>query len=522
MKREWQRFAPIGLYLSVLAALASAGLYIVFREFNLPLQISVAVIILGLALFAVLDPERVRQALTGRQARYGSNALVMTLAFTGILVVVNYLVYQNPKRWDLTENQQFTLAPETIDTLKNLPQPVKAFAFFTTARPTDQAEGLLDQYKFHGNGNFDYEFINPDANPVAAQQAGVTTDGTVVLEMGDHQEKVTLVSERELTAGLVRMISPGSRAVYFLIGHGEYNPEEPSGDRAYNQVKTTLENKNYTVKTLNLLTSNQIPEDAQVIVIAGPDKPVSQEEVDQLKGYVDKGGALIVMEEPTPVTQFPDAPDPMAEYLSNDWGIKLGQDMVVDLTSNQPFIAVANQYGNHLITQKMQGMVAFFPTVRSVSAGQSNSDATLVELVMTASQSWAETDLKSLTDSGQAGQQPNIQPDEGVDLMGPVPLAVAGENTSTSGRVVVFGDADFASDNAFTQYGNGDLFVNAVDWAAEEENLINLTPKDNTTRLLVPPRRYTMNLILLGTVFVLPGIVLLSGVGVWFQRRRRG
>ena len=187
MKRDWRRFAPFALYLSILAAIVSAGLYIVFREFNLPLQISLALVVLGLAIFVILDPERSRQALTGRQARYGSNAVVMGLAFIGILGVVNYLIYQNPKRWDLTENQQFTLAPETLDTLNTLPEPVNATAFFTQRTPSDTAEGLLDQYKFKGDGQFDYQFINPEADPVAAQQAEITRDGTVVLRMGERQ-----------------------------------------------------------------------------------------------------------------------------------------------------------------------------------------------------------------------------------------------------------------------------------------------------------------------------------------------
>ncbi len=268
--------------------------------------------------------------------------------------------------------------------------------------------------------------------------------------MGTRREKITIVTERELTAGLIRLISPGSRAVYFLAGHGEYNPEELN-QPAYTQVKTTLENKNYTIQTLNLLATNQIPEDAEVIVIAGPQKPLSEGEVEQLKGFVANGGALIVMEEPLPVTEFGDQPDPLAEYLNNDWGINLGQDMVVDLTSNQPFIAVANQYGSHPITEKMQGLVAFFPTARSVVSASSETENRLVELVLTANQSWAETNLDALTTTDQGNQPPQVTPDEGVDLMGPVSLAVAADSLSNSGRLVVFGDADFANHEFFSQ-----------------------------------------------------------------------
>ena len=254
MKRDWRRFAPIGFYLAIIAAVIAIGLYIVFREFNLSLQISLAVIVLGLALFAILDPERVRDAFTGRQARYGSNAIIVFGAFLGILVVVNYLVFENPQRWDLTENKQFTLAPETIDTLQSLPEPVKAMAFFSPQRSSDQAQGLLDQYKFKSEGNFEYEFIDPISNPVLANELEISQDGTIVLVMGEKKEPLTLISEREITGGLVRLINDESRKLYFLTGHGEYNPDE-IGDDSYSQAKAVLESKNYTVETLNLLSA---------------------------------------------------------------------------------------------------------------------------------------------------------------------------------------------------------------------------------------------------------------------------
>lgn len=525
MRIRKQLLAQIFLYLSLSAALVSIGLYIVLREFNLPLQISLGLMVIGLALFVFLNPQQIRVALTGRQARYGSNALVMTLAFLGILVVINYLVYKNPKRWDLTENQQFTLASETLDTLEKLPQPVLATAFYTSNKPSEDDRGLLDQYKFHGKGKFDYQFIDPNANPVAARDANIQLDGTVVFTMGERREEVTFVTEREITSALVRLISSGPQAVYFLTGHGEFNPDG-SGDDSYSQAKATLEKRNYKVSVLNLLVGEPIPEDAQVIIIAGPTKPLVDTEVKLLEEYLKRGGSLIAMEDPLPLTDFGDAPDPLADYFVNNWGITLGKDIVVDLTANQlfgqPLIAVQYQYGEHIITQEMSGMATLFPAARSVTVDETMVQLNATELVFTSPQSWAETSLASLINAMQSGQSPQIEPNEGEDMLGPIPLAVAAEDTSTQARLVVFGDSDFASNVNFNQYGNSNLFINSVDWATEQENIINLSPKEDTPRLFVPPQRSTMNLILLGTVFILPGSVLVAGLVVWFQRRRRG
>ncbi len=518
MNPKLRRFAPIGLYLALIAALVSAGLYIVQREWNLYLQISLGCIIVGLALFTILDPERVRTAFTGRQARYGSNALVMSLAFIGILVVINYLVYKNSKRWDLTEEKQNTLVKETIDTLASLPQEVKALAFFTGRTNSSTAKTLLDQYKFSGKGTFDYEFIDPEKDPLSAKNANVTVDGTVVLVMGDRKEPVTNVSEQEVTAALVRLMNQDSPKIYFLTGHGEKSIEE-SGEESYSQVKSTLESKNYQVGSLNLLTTNKIPQDTRVIVIAGPTKPVSQGEVDLLKAYMDGGGALIIMEEPTPVTDFGDSVDPLADYLKTSWGIELGNNIVVDNSSQNAFLAIADAYTNHLITEKLKGMVTFYWTARSVQVTGEMPDINRQELVKTSTQSWGETDLEALKNQDQ---QPQITADPEVDLIGPVSLAAVAENTTKKQRLVVIGDSDFANNTFYSQYGNGDLFINTIDWAAYQETLINLTPKETVNRIMVSPSKYTLGLILLGSVFLLPGSVIVGGIVVWFQRRRRG
>jgi len=514
MNSKWRRFAPLGLVLSGVAALAATGFYLVQNKFDLYVQISLALIVVGLALYALMDPDRVRQLLTGRQARYGSNAMVLSLAFIGIVVIINFLVYQNPKRWDLTEDQQYSLAGETVAALESLQEPVTAKAFYTVRVDSTTTKNLLEQYKYHSKGNFDYQFIDPESDPIAAEQAKISRDGSVVLFMGERQEPVSFVSEQQITAAMLRLISPEERVVYFLTGHGEYSPED-SGDQAYTQVKRTLESKNYTVNLLNLLSANSIPADADVLVVAGPRKPVSSAEVDLIKQFAENGGALVAMLEPLPMTDFGDDPDPLAEYLKQTWGISLGADIVVDPTSTQPFAPYAARYGSHEITRKMQQITSQFPTVRSVTAVESEIGANPVDLVYTADQSWGETNLVGLENN-------EIVFDAAVDAPGPISLAVAAQDLQNDGRVVVFGDADFVIDANYYAYANGDLFINSIDWAAGNEDMISLTPKQNTQRLLTPPDRLTTSLLLLGTVVLLPGLALVWGLVVWLQRRRRG
>jgi ABC-type uncharacterized transport system involved in gliding motility auxiliary subunit len=524
MKTNWRQILRwISIGISLVALMVAGGLWIVQHQWNLYLQVSLGLFIIGLAVFVALDPGTIRRALTGRQARYGSNALIITIAFLGILVVVNFLAYKYPKRWDLTENQSNTLAKETIDVLKGLPKTVVAKAFFTSSSAVssskESAKTLLDQYVYNSGGKFQYEFIDPNKDPVSAQDAGISKDGSIVLYMGEAKQPTSSISEADLTGAMVRLMNPGSHVVYFLTGHGEY-PISGGTDQSYTKLTTTLESKNYKVSTLNLLAVLQIPQDASVIVIDGPKKPLTNAEVGTLDSYIKNGGSVVVMEDPTIDTQFGDSPDPLANDLAQTYGIVLGNNIVVDAYGYQAFqnayFAVGYNYAPHVITQKLSTMGTGFQSARSVSADSSvGTDYTKTQLITTIDQSWGETDLTSV-------QNNTVKYDQGADLGGPVPLAVVATGNTTNARLVVFGDSDFATNAYYGFYGNSDIIVNSIDWAAKEENLINLTPKTTVNRTLVQPQAYTMGLILLGSLVVLPGIVLAAGIGSWLVRRRQG
>lgn len=526
---QLHKYAFIALIVAGLALVASILLAVVqglavmqlFTPPNAPawknaLWISLALIVIGIAVYGIMAPDKVRRFITGRQARYGSNSLIMFLAVIGILIIVNVLSYQYPASKDFTEDQTNTLAKETVQALATLPGKVTATAFYSSRLPTDDAQKLLENFKNNSRGKFDYHFVDPDTNPVAARQAGITGDGKIMLTMGNQKEIASSATEQDLTQSLIRLISPEQHVIYFLTGHGEADTSSTGGDASYSVASTTLQSKNYTVKTLNLLADHNIPGDAQTIVIAGPQKPLSQEEVDALKKYVDSGHSLVVMEDPPFLTKFGDSPDPLAQYLANDWAITLDNDLIIDLQSSRgPLYATAvSRSQTQPITQTMT-LTAIFPQARSITIGSPAPNITDTSLIQTSSNSWGETDFNSLA-SNQAKY------DEGQDIPGPLNMAVAGENSKTKGRVVVFGNSIFAENGAFDAYGNGDIFINSVDWAAAQENLINITPRTPKQRTFNIPTQIQWVAILLGSIFILPGLVVLAGVSTWIVQRKRG
>lgn len=507
-------FTAAGLF-ALAKGIIAIGLYTpLFPErLNNGLFISASVMVIGLATYAILEPGRLQQFFTGRQARYGGNTIITVLAFLGILIVGNVLAYQNPKQLlDLTEEQANTLAPEMSAALDTLPGKITASAFFSQSRSTESADKLLSNIKANSNGMFDYEFIDPDRNPALVQELGITGDGKVLLSMGERKEIAASATEDEILRAMIRLINPEERVVYFLTGHGELDIEQVNeNNQAFTRAKATLESKNYLVRTINLLAENKVPDDADLIVIAGPLQPVTDNEVKLLRGYLDNGGALLVMEDPLAVTDFGDKADPLAKMLSDDWGIALNNDVVIDLESADPYVAVGAFIDSvHPVTQKMNALVTFFPLTRSMSLTGGVENVQTSQLVQTTERSWGETDLSN----------PGF--DEGVEIPGPMILVASGENTSTGGRVVVFGTSQFASDQYFDSYGNGDLFANSVDWAAEQENLTNITPRQTISRTFLPASQGRILFLMFISACAIPGIFLAMGVYTWWVRRRQG
>jgi len=508
-----RRIAPWAFILAGVALLATGAWGVVNRQFDLYLRIGLALTIGLAAVGVLLDPQRIRIALTGRQARYGSNAVLVSLAFAGILAVACYLAFTNTQQLDLTEDHEYTLATETQLVLAELQKPVTLLGFYTPelSQSRDNLRPLLDQYRRSGNEKVSYEFIDPRADPVSADRYGVTRDASIVVVMGDHSEVTASPTEQEITGAIVRLANPEERKVFFLTGHGEHDLESVEAE-GYSELRDALEAKNYQVAGLNLVSAAEVPADARAVVIAGPKIGLPESELGPLREFLARGGALVVLLEPPLATESVGV-DALVPYLASAWGVEARADLVVDLRSNLPLTAVADKYAPHPITERMSNLVSYFPSARSLGTLEGGG-ASLTELVLTGADSWGKTNQDSIRDGSL-----EYVPEE--DTLGPLAVGIVGEDGATQARLVIIGDSDFASNADFYNYANGDLLVNSIDWAARQEALISLTPKQSTPRFVTPPTTQAVGLIFLLTVLVIPGAVIAAGVSVWVRRRRQ-
>jgi ABC-type uncharacterized transport system involved in gliding motility auxiliary subunit len=464
------------------------------------------------------------QRLFGRNLRFGTNLAIAAIAVLGIIALVEAISLRHSHRFDLTANKRYSLSPQSQQLLAELPQPVKVTAFYQDAQAArESAKDLLDQYAYYGK-QFTYEFIDPDRNPGVAKRYGITSYGTIVLESGAKEEKVLAADEENLTNALLKIIREGKKVVYFLEGHGEHsiNNAEREG---YSEAKRAIESQNYEAKPLSLLTEGKLPDDASILIIAGPRKDLLEGELAEITRFIERGGKVMFLVNP-------EGPPGLTPYLA-DYGIQVVEGVVVDPVSRlfgaDYLMPVITTYEEHPITKNFE-VASFFPLALSVKTTDKMPERVSAQvLAKTSPNSWLERGQEER--QGITRGEARLAYHEGYDEKGPVPvIAVATvtprregstEQEPKKARIVVFGDSDFASNNYLNLSGNRDLFLNTVSWLAEEENLIAIRPKEGGS-FFTPVTATQERLIFWLSMIVLPAVVVGSGVATYMWRRRSG
>jgi len=483
----------------------------------------------GLALVALYTLGQWREILEyfrRRQARYGAVATVGVLVALAIVVAVNYLASRQNKRWDLTASKQNSLSEQTVKVLHSLTEPVK-FTVFDKQTELDRFRGRLTEYAYNSK-QVSVDYIDPDTKPIVAREFDIQAYGTVVIDYKGKRERVTSPEEQDLTNGLIKAMSTMERKVYFLQGHGEKEPNKTERD-GYSAVSGSLRKDNYAVERLVLAQQKDVPADATVLLIAGPTTDLLDTEAAAIRRYLDeRNGKLMVMLDPVLGPQAASMPN--LEGIVKEWGITLGNNVVVDLSgaTNDPSIAVAATYPMHAITERF-ATLTIYPLARSATPVEGGTNGrTAQTIVETSRQSWAESNLASLSSEG------GVSMDEASgDKVGPISLGVVvsapaggaaaatpatGEALKPETRVVVFGDSDFPS-NAYAGIpGNMNFFANAISWLAQQESLIAIRPTQaSDRRVTMTPRQQTG--VFWASIVVMPALVFLTGIYTWWRRR---
>lgn len=507
-----------------------------------------------------------------RSTESTTNAIISTVALLLILGLVNFLGLRYSFKFDLTENQLYTLSPQSQQLVKNLSQPMTVYVFDSPSNDFDRK--LLKDYA-RKNDLFQYQFVDPQVSINLAQKFNVTRLGDVYLESGDRKQLVQTVSpqsrlsEVKLTNAIAKIQQTQQPTIYILQGHGE--PSIEAGQNSISQAVTTLTDKGYMVYPLTLATSPLIPPDADVLIINNPEKELLQGEINVVEKYLEDGGNLLVM--------YNAQTNVNLDRILSKWGVKFDNRLVVDASGAGevfglgPSITIVVEYGEHPITQDFNKGITLFPWARAIIT-DSMENITTTPLLITNSQSWGESnpegenveldttvDLPGPLNIGVALAKKNplrdaLQPqkdtlnkendklepnndlpvlepqkeNQGSDLPSPpimktpqettLDIDIAKKNQPSETRMVVIGNGNFATDGWFQQQLNGDFFVNTLAWLGnQDDRTLSISPKEATNRR-INLSGFQASLITWLAIIIIPALGFTVSIVTWWQRSR--
>ena len=464
-------------------------------------------------------------------------------------VGLNTLALIHYKRFDITEDRKFALSPESISYVQEIDEPIRIIV----TQSTDDAnsdlgsyytdvKNLVKEYEYaaqiNNSGPIQSEFINVFEQRRRMQELvdefGIGQPNMVIfasenkhrlvtpdeLYVSEGLERKAFRGEQMFTSALLDVASSNGNSIYFLRGHGERDVLSVDPITGISNLAEQLRQRNFEIKALDLTElDSRIPEDADLIVLAGPQQPLLAREVNILKDYLnDNAGRLIILIDPAVNSNLGD--------LFFQWGV-LAEDMVVwdagtDYLMSGGDLILRRFDPEHPITEtfarnSLSVLVGLARPVR-VDMGAPLDDRLSVKPIVGGSEtSWGERFYRNKEQFGFH---------ENVDLPGPVSVVVVSERSISSdlgidipgGRLVVFGTSDLITNSRLTASANLTLFLNTVNWSLDRNNLLSISPKP-IEKLHITLSQEEMNKLSMALLLILPGCTALLGLIIYWLRR---
>jgi ABC-type uncharacterized transport system involved in gliding motility auxiliary subunit len=455
------------------------------------------------------------QWLKARQTKYAAYATSYILIVLAAIVVANVLADRYNKSYDATSNKRYSLSEQTDKIVKGLKQDA-TITYYNQSTRFHDGKDLLDEYA-NLSPKVRIDYVDPDKNPQAARQAGVTELGTAIVQVGLKKEQAKSLTEEGITGAFIRDLKGGTRTVCFTSGSGEH-PLTDSDREGLSHFKDSLAKDDYETKAIDLLQKAEVPGDCTTLVIAGPTRNYEQPEVDAIKKYVEDGGrTLFLLDPPLKLGHDEIADNDALTSLLESWGVTMDKDLILDLNpigqiaGLGPQVALVTSYGSQPIVDQMKGMATGFPLSRSIEI-KSGDKTSVQKLFDSSASSLATNNLSS----------PAVNVNDPKNRKGPLTIAAAGTYSTgkenSQGRFVVVGSSSWVANRFFDFNGNSDLALNTINWLASDEDLISIRPKQQEDRRITLTGSQ-LSWVRAVSQFLLPGIVVAVWIGVWWKRR---
>jgi len=437
---------------------------------------------------------------------------VQIATVVAILACVVALAALHPRRLDLTPERRFTLSAHTREVLAHLHDDVRITAFYSSQEGVIRREmaDLLALYR-EAQPRIAVRLLDLDRSPGLSQRLGVSSYNTAVLEAGDRRERLQLVNEETLTATLLDVAGTPPVLTYFVVGHGERDPRDDDERRGASEAARALAAEGFRVRALE--GAAKIPDDAGLVIVAGPSRDLPAAETDALDAYVRAGGRALVLCDPgTPVS--------VARLVAR-FGIELAGDVVVDEQARlfgTDGLSARIAYLNQALIPTASDVQAMLPVTQTVRVVDPPPAGVRTDyLAMTGETAWADVDRRALH-AGNAAFRADR------DRRGPLPVAAlarVGAPGGGEGRLVALGDSDFVTNLHVNVLGNRDLLLTVGELVARGEALTGARPAarpGGTFSPLTLTAREARGILWGGVV---APSALLAAVALWMTRRTR-
>ncbi len=488
-------------------------------------------------------PSSLPAPVTLRKRRLGimANVLLQVVALAALVMMANWMTSRYYRRYDWTRTSYYGLASKTTQVLANLKEPVEIVVCIPTASEQDFVEktlqdirNLLKEFQYVAKDKLRVDFVDPQRDMVRARQLVekyhldspdqiifacgsrhklIKLDDTVDIETrgyGGPPKVKAFKGEGVFLSGIQTVTEEKPPKVYFLTGHGERDPEKTDPKEGYSILAGTLKRDNIQFAKWNWSEKHAWPTDAGALVIAGPRIRFDPAEVAALEELLRNNGRVLMLLDARRQTGL--------ETLIEKFGVQADDDLaVMPLLGMINVVAMGEEYAQHPITAKMEGINTSFSYCRSIRRkGRAPAETEVTELIKTPSAYWGEVDYNSNDIAFEANR----------DVRGPLSLAAAVESRQPGGvtldgmRLVVIGTSSFVNNqNIAANAGNADFFLNSLNWLLRRELQIAVSPKTPQEFRLDMTQRQVM--IISGlTIGGLPLAVALLGLAVWMRRRR--
>ena len=450
-----------------------------------------------------------------RQTKYAAYATTYIIVIVAVLVVANFLANRYNKSLDATSNKRFTLSDQTKKVVGELKQDI-SIQYFDRPSGMQAGKDLLDRYA-NLSSKVHVQYVDLLKQPQLARAANVSREGEAIIDIGPKKEEAKTFDEEGVTGAVIRALKGGERTVCVVGGSGEHRLDDSTAD-GMSEFQTSVQKDNYKTKSINLLEKAEIPSDCTTLVVAGPTGDYIQSEVDAIKKYVENGGrALFLLDPPLKLGRKEISDNKALADLLASWGVTPEKDLLLDenpvsqLVGLDATVPLVTSYESHPIVSELSGTATGFPISRSLDT-KNGDKTTVAKLFSTSANSFATTNLSS----------PEIRIDPNKDKKGPFTLAAAATyNTgkpNNQGRLIVVGSSRWISNSFLRFNGNRNLMLNMMNWLSSDEDLISIRPKEQEDRRINLTRAqfFTLRSV---SQFLLPLIVVIGGVMVWWRRR---